>query len=116
MSKSGYLYIMSNAHCTVLYIGVTSDLESRVDQHESEVCDGFTKKHNCKDLVYYEVFDDIELAIRREKTMKRWNRAWKERQIREMNPEMKRGVPYLGLPGYSDQSSGDRDYFVLHLL
>ena len=81
---------MSNKYRTVLYIGVTSDLESRVDQHERGVYDGFTKKYNCIDLVYYEIFDSIESAIGREKAMKKWNRAWKERKIEEMNPKMKR--------------------------
>jgi len=90
MQKLGYVYIMSNVHRTVLYIGVTSDLENRVYEHEEGVIDGFTKKYNCHDLIYYEILDDIELAIRREKAMKKWNRAWKERQIKEMNPDMKR--------------------------
>lgn len=71
-------------------IGVTSDLESRVYEHESGVTGGFTKRYNCKDLIYTEVLDDIESAIAREKAMKKWNRAWKERQIREKNPEMLR--------------------------
>ena len=70
---------MSNTHRTVLYIGVTSDLETRVYEHENGVTGGFTKRYNCKDLTYYEVLSDIESAIAREKAMKKWNRAWKER-------------------------------------
>lgn len=79
MQKLGYVYIMSNTHRTVLYIGVTSDLETRVYEHENGVTSGFTKRYNCKDLIYYEVLSDIESAIAREKAMKNWNRAWKER-------------------------------------
>ncbi len=90
MQKGGYVYIMSNVHRTVLYIGVTSDLESRVYEHESGLNKGFTKKYNCVDLIYYEIFDDIESAIAREKAMKKWNREWKERQIKTLNPELKR--------------------------
>jgi len=81
---------MSNTHRTVLYIGVTSDLETRVYQHETGLHKGFTKTYNCHDLVYYEIFDDIESAIAREKAMKKWNREWKERQIKTLNPEMRR--------------------------
>ncbi len=90
MQKLGYVYVMSNVNRKVLYIGVTSDLETRVYEHENSLVDGFTKKYNCHDLVYYEVFDDIGSAIAREKAMKKWNREWKERQIKEINPEMKR--------------------------
>jgi putative endonuclease len=90
MKKGGYVYIMSNTHRTVLYIGVTSNLEMRVYQHETSFYKGFTKKYNCHDLIYYEIFDGIEPAIAREKAMKKWNRLWKERQIKTLNPEMKR--------------------------
>lgn len=86
----GYVYVMSNTQRTVLYIGVTSDLENRVYEHENGEMDGFAKKYNCHDLIYYEILDDIESAIRREKAMKKWNREWKEKQIKEMNPNMKR--------------------------
>ncbi|MFT6871659.1 MAG: putative endonuclease [Roseivirga sp.] len=90
MQKGGYVYIMSNFYRMVLYIGVTSDLESRVYEHESGLNKGFTKKYNCVDLIYYEILDDIESAIAREKAMKKWNREWKERQIKTLNPDMKR--------------------------
>lgn len=90
MAKGGYVYIMSNSHRTTLNIGVTSDLETRVYEHENGLTHGFTSKYNCHDLIYYEFFGDIESAIAREKAMKKWKRAWKKRQIKEMNPEMKR--------------------------
>ena len=68
---------MSNIHRTVLYIGVTSDLENRVYEHDSDIMEGFKKKYNCHDLIYYEILDDIESAIAREKALKKWNREWK---------------------------------------
>ena len=88
--KGGYVYIMSNKNRTVLYIGVTSNLQSRVLQHETGAYGGFTKQYNCSDLLYYEFFDHIESAIVREKAMKKWNREWKNNLIKEFNPGLKR--------------------------
>jgi len=89
MGKNGYVYIVSNTHRTVFYIGVTSDLERRAYQHESGLMKGFSKKYNCVDLIYYEVFNHIEPAAL-EKVLKKWKREWKERIIKEMNLEMNR--------------------------
>ena len=80
---------MSNKNRTVLYIGVTSDLEARVQQHKDGEGSAYTKKYKCHDLVYYEVFDDIESAIEREKVLKKWNRRWKEELITASNPQLK---------------------------
>ena len=88
--KGGYVYIMSNKNRTVLYIGVTSDLQTRVLQHEAGTYSGFTKKYNCSDLLYYEFFDHIESAIARKKAMKKWNREWKDNLIKEFNQDLKR--------------------------
>ena len=85
VSKVGFVYIMASARNGALYIGVTSDLARRVWQHREGVADGFTRKHGCKMLVWYESADDIEAAIRREKQMKDWKRLWKLRVIEEMN-------------------------------
>jgi putative endonuclease len=85
--KQGYVYIMASKRNGTLYIGVTSDLPGRVWQHKEGTFDGFTKKYGCKILVWYVVFDDITEAIRREKQMKEWQRAWKLRVIEEMNPD-----------------------------
>ena len=71
------------------YVGMTSDLPRRVWEHKNEVADGFTKKYGIKALVYYEIFDDPEKAIKREKRLKKWPRAWKMKVIEEMNPEWK---------------------------
>ena len=89
MDKGGYVYIMTNRRNGTLYIGVTSDLIGRVWQHREGVADGFTKRYRCKMLVWYEAYGDIELAIQREKRLKKWNRAWKIRLIEEANPGWK---------------------------
>lgn len=73
---------MSNVHRTVLYIGVTFDLESRVYEHESSLNKSFTKRYNCIDLIYYETFDAIESAIAREKAMKKWIENGKSDRLR----------------------------------
>ena len=69
-----------------LYTGVTNDLIRRVAQHRLKLAEGFTKKYDIHRLVYFEQFDDIENAIRREKRLKKWNRARKVRLIEESNP------------------------------
>lgn len=87
--KIGFVYIMSNKHRTVLYIGVTSDLRKRVSEHKEGRGSEFTNRYNCKDLVYYEQILDIEQAIIREKKLKNWHREWKINLIKSLNPEMK---------------------------
>ena len=69
-----------------LYIGATSDLIKRVWQHKNKLVDGFTKKYNITNLIYFEETQDVESAIKREKKLKKWNRAWKIRLIEENNP------------------------------
>ena len=68
------------------YTGVTSDLKSRIWEHKNSVNKGFTDKFNVKKLVYYELSDDIDLAIKREKLLKRWRRVWKLKLIEDFNP------------------------------
>jgi putative endonuclease len=81
----GWVYIMSsNSKC--IYIGVTSDLWTRVQEHKRGVYPGFTKKYKVNQLVYHELFDDIEEAIAREKQLKGWSRAKKIALIEKMNP------------------------------
>jgi putative endonuclease len=70
-----------------LYVGVTSDLWTRVHQHKQGDIDGFTKTYGCKRLVWYQSFELITSAIKREKTMKGWPRAWKLNLIEADNPE-----------------------------
>jgi len=85
----GFVYIMSNKNRNVLYIGVTNDLIRRVHEHKNEELNGFTKKYNCKYPLYYEYFDNIKSAIKREKQLKNWKRNWKFDLIKKGNPEMK---------------------------
>jgi len=69
-----------------LYIGVTNDLVRRIAEHRLKQMKGFTKKHDVDRLVYFEQFEDAENAIKREKRLKKYNRAWKIRLIEELNP------------------------------
>ena len=85
--KPGCVYIMASRRNGTLYIGVTSDLPGRVWQHREGQVEGFTKKYECKMLVWFEAFDDLQEARRRELQMKKWKRLWKLRVIEEMNPE-----------------------------
>ena len=65
-----FVYIVTNKNKTVLYIGVTGNLQNRINEHENELIDGFTKKYNCHNLIYYEHFQHIDDAIKREKELK----------------------------------------------
>ena len=89
MEHGGCVYMMSNRHRTVYYVGVTADLIHRVHQHRTGEGSKFTKKYHCTDLLYYEAFGRIEEAIIREKQLKRWRRAWKDELIKQQNPTMK---------------------------
>jgi len=86
-SKKFYVYLMTNKPYGVFYVGVTSNLPKRIYEHRSGVTDGFTKEYHLKMLVYYEIFDDADNAIRREKRLKRWSREWKIEAINSFNPE-----------------------------
>ena len=78
---------MANKKNGTLYIGVTSDLPKRIWEHKNNVVQGFTQKYGVHRLVYYEVYDDPENAILREKRLKKWNRNWKIELIEKENPE-----------------------------
>ena len=80
---------MSNRHRTVYYIGVTANLPTRIYQHRHGMGSVFTKQYQCTDLIYYEAFGRIEEAIAQEKQLKKWNRAWKERLVKEQNPTLR---------------------------
>jgi len=85
MNKQGYIYILTNKGRTTLYTGVTSNLIGRIWQHKNKVFKGFSCKYNLTDLVYYEVFDNVVDAIKREKQIKAGSRASKERLIDSTN-------------------------------
>lgn len=84
--KTYYVYIMTNQNNKVFYIGVTNNLQRRVYEHKNGLLEGFTKKYNCKKLLWYKDTDDINSAIQEEKRMKKWKREFKENVINEMNP------------------------------
>ena len=86
MDKQFFVYILASKRNGTLYTGITSDLVKRVWQHKNNSLSGFTKKYNVKILVYYEICNDAESAITREKRIKKWRRAWKLKLIEEKNP------------------------------
>ncbi|TSA56479.1 MAG: GIY-YIG nuclease family protein [Planctomycetaceae bacterium] len=87
MEKQFYVYILASKRNGTLYLGVTSDIVKRVWQHKNGFAEGFTNKYGIKRLVYYEIHEDAENAIKREKQLKKWRRAWKVELIEEKNSE-----------------------------
>ena len=93
MQKSGFIYILANKNRTVLYCGVTSNLEKRIWEHKNKINPGFTKKYNVDRLVYFEIHDDIESAIFREKMIKKKSRQGKVELIEVDNPDWRDLLP-----------------------
>ena len=85
-SKAYFVYILASGIGGTLYIGVTGDLPGRIYTHREDLVDGFTSRYGVHRLVWFEWFEQVEVAIRREKQLKKWNRAWKIRLIEETNP------------------------------
>src|SRR5258706_13358164 len=81
-----YVYILASKRYGTLYTGVTSDLAERVHQHKHDLLEGFTKRYEIHDLVWFEMHADIQDAIAREKQIKGWNRAWKIVSSRRATP------------------------------
>ncbi|WP_298366189.1 GIY-YIG nuclease family protein [uncultured Lutibacter sp.] len=86
--KESFIYITSNKNRTVLYIGITSNLKRRIEEHKNGNGSYFSKKYNCNELIYFEKFTDISLAIKREKQLKNWHSDWKWNLIKEFNPQL----------------------------
>ncbi len=84
-----YVYILTNQNNTVLYIGVTNDLERRINEHKNDVVDGFSNRYQTHKLVYYEQTPNVDCAINREKQLKGWSRKKKEMLINSINPNWK---------------------------
>lgn len=84
---AGWVYMMASGRNGTIYTGVTSDLQRRVMEHRQGDVGGFTAKYGCKTLVWYEFHDDIETAIQREKSIKRYKRQWKLDLIEGLNPD-----------------------------
>src|SRR5262245_5770449 len=85
--RTYYVYILASRRNGTLYIGVTNDLLRRVFEHKEGHAQGFTRKYGVNSLVYYEMFDDIEVAIARETRLKKYKRAWKINLIQRRNVE-----------------------------
>ena len=89
MFKKYIVYIITNKNKTVLYIGVTNDIQRRLSQHyfdSQNAKKSFAGKYNCYYLLYYQVFDEPNSAILREKELKGWRREKKNKLITEFNP------------------------------
>ena len=84
-----YVYIMASITNSTLYIGVTNSLQRRVAEHKSELIEGFSKRYKTTKLVYYEITQDVNAAIAREKQLKKWSRIKKDTLVETMNPEWK---------------------------
>ena len=84
--KNYYPYILASEKNGTLYIGITSNLIKRIQEHKTEIIKGFTQKYNVKKLVYYEKTEDVNSAIAREKALKKWKRDWKIQLIEKENP------------------------------
>ena len=87
MDRHYYVYILTNKRNTVLYTGITNDLQRRVYEHKDKLGNGFTKRYNVSKLVYYEIFDDPENAIAREKQIKAGPRRKKVELVNSLNQE-----------------------------
>jgi putative endonuclease len=86
MERQPATYLLASARNGTLYVGVTSNLVKRVWEHRNHVVDGYTKKHGVTQLVWYEMHDTMEAAIRHEKRIKKWRRDWKLELIEKTNP------------------------------
>ena len=108
MMQTCCVYILASKAYGTLYIGVTRCLVGRVLQHRDDFVDGFTKRYGVKSLVNYEALDDIRVAIQREKSLKRWPRAWKINLIERDNPTWSDLFPGLNIVAKpaSDEASG----------
>jgi putative endonuclease len=87
MNKQPAVYILASKRNGTLYIGVTSDLVKRVWQHRNDMEEGFTKRYGVHHLVWYELHENMESALQREKRLKEWKRAWKLELIENTNPD-----------------------------
>ena len=85
--RRGFVYIMASGRNGTIYIGCTSDLVQRSWQHRNGVVEGCTRKHGCKLLVWYEIYEDLQEARLRELQMKKWKRQWKLSAIEAINPD-----------------------------
>jgi putative endonuclease len=84
--KQPAVYILASNKNGTLYVGVTSDLVKRIWEHKNDLVEGFTKRYKVHNLVWYELHNNMDAAIEREKNMKEWKRTWKINLIEKDNP------------------------------
>jgi putative endonuclease len=87
VNKQPVVYILASKRNGTLYIGVTSELVKRIWEHKNNMVEGFTKRYNVHRLVWYELHENMESAITREKRLKNWKRKWKLELIESSNPD-----------------------------
>jgi putative endonuclease len=87
LDKHYYVYLLANWNNKVLYVGVTNDLERRVFEHKNKLVKGFTEKYKVNELVYFEETGDVNVALAREKEIKKWRREKKDALISRINPQ-----------------------------
>ena len=108
MERSYYVYILTNKNHTALYIGCTGFLEGRIFQHRNKLLDGFTSKYQVGKLLYYETFNDLVEAEKRELQLKGWRRSKKVALIEKMNPHwLDLFLPMMKSPGFNPLLPGD---------
>ena len=84
--KNYFVYILAKNRNGTIYIGVTNNLTRRIWEHKNKIIEGFTNKYDVNKLVHYEIFENIQSAIMREKRLKEWPRKWKLDLIEKGNP------------------------------
>lgn len=89
LSRTYYVYLLTNWNNKVMYVGVTSNLARRLYEHKQKLMVGFTEKYNVNKLVYFEETNDVRAALEREKEIKKWRREKKNRLVETANPEWK---------------------------
>jgi putative endonuclease len=87
MDKQPSVYMLASKRRGTLYIGVTSDLVRRIWEHRTNAIEGFSRRHEIHQLVWYELHGTMESAVQREKALKNWKRAWKLELIETNNPD-----------------------------
>ena len=89
MTRTYYVYLLTNWNNKVMYVGVTNNLKRRIYEHKKKLVKGFTEKYNLNKLVYFEETQDVTSAIAREKEIKKWRREKKNQLVNRMNPNWK---------------------------
>ncbi len=89
MTRTYYVYLLTNWNNKVMYVGVTNNLKRRIYEHKNKLIKGFTEKYNLNKLVFFEETQDVTSAIAREKEIKKWRREKKNQLVNRMNPNWK---------------------------